>query len=73
MFVELKNNFNLANEFKNKQTMETIITISYDNGYELRFKTSTQHMMHWIDEAEKALKMAGIKTNKWQIIKYESA
>jgi len=53
--------------------METIITITYDNAYELRFKTTTQHMMHWIDEAEEALKMAGIKANQWQITKYEAA
>ena len=53
--------------------MTTIVTVTYDNAYELRFSTLTQHMMHWIDEAEEALKMAGIKADKWQITNFETA
>ena len=52
--------------------METIITVTYENAYQLKFKTSTPQMMHWIDEAEQALKMAGVKSKKWQITNYET-
>lgn len=52
--------------------MKTIVTITYNNSNELKFKTTTQHMMHWIDEAERALRISGVNTDNWQITGYQT-